>query len=194
MSTPAARLRWKSAVPNKAASTSVRSRPIQLQLDTYEPREPSFRAAANANIVSQSAQAAQTAQSAPAVQSPRGYEATSAYADQGQIQLNARIGHTMPVNTSAQSEVQAEQNYTPADFSLKTGVDFQWDDGSLEIRYQMDKLKFDWKIDQGEFKFTPGDIEISVAQKPSITFKYVGGPIYVPRSADPNYEPVDVEA
>ena len=64
----------------------------------------------------------------------------------------------------------------------------------MEIRYQMDKLNFDWKIDKGEFEFTPGDIEITVEQQPSVIIKYMGGPIYVPRSSDPNYEPVDVKA
>ena len=42
--------------------------------------------------------------------------------------------------------------------------------------------------------FTPGDIEISVEQMPKVIIKYTGGPIYVPRSADPNYEAVDVQA
>ena len=68
------------------------------------------------------------------------------------------------------------------------------ENGTMEIRYEMDKLNFDWKIDKGEFEFTPGDIEIIVEQKPTVTFKYTGGPIYVPRSADPDYEPVDVKA
>jgi len=65
---------------------------------------------------------------------------------------------------------------------------------SMQIRYEMDKLNFDWKFDKGEFKFTPGDIEISVEQRPDVVIKYVGGPIYVPRSSDPNYTPVDVKA
>ena len=44
-------------------------------------------------------------------------------------------------------------------------------------------------------EFTPGDIEISVTQQPDVIIKYVGGPLYVPPSADPNYEgAVDVEA
>ncbi len=69
-----------------------------------------------------------------------------------------------------------------------------WEDGQMEIRYEMDKLNFDWKIDKGEFEFTPGDIELIVEQQPKVIIKYMGGPIYVPRSADPNYEPVDVKA
>jgi hypothetical protein len=64
----------------------------------------------------------------------------------------------------------------------------------MEIRYEMDKLNFDWKIERGEFKFTPGDIKFTVKQRPDVIIKYTGGPIYVPRSSDPNYKPVDVQA
>lgn len=45
-----------------------------------------------------------------------------------------------------------------------------------------------------QFKFTPGDIEFSVKQQPDVIIKYIGGPLYVPPSADPNYKPVDVRA
>ena len=57
---------------------------------------------------------------------------------------------------------------------------------------EMDKLNFDWKFGEGDFKFTPGDIELTVTQRPEVIIKYIGGPIYVPPSSDPNYEPVDV--
>ena len=80
------------------------------------------------------------------------------------------------------------------DFLPSTGPDIEWEDGTMQIRYEMDKLNFDWKIENNEFQFTPGDIEISVAQQPSVTIKYVGGPMYVPPSADPNYQTVDVKA
>ncbi|MBR0281689.1 MAG: hypothetical protein IJQ81_08870 [Oscillibacter sp.] len=156
---------------SEQGGVNVKSRPIQVKLDTFEQRGGQF-SAANAAV----AQATQAQ-----------YQATSAYADQGQIQLNARIGNSAP---QAQS---GEGAYTP-DLQPTSGVNVKWEDGAMKIRYAMDKLNFDWKIDQGEFKFTPGDIEISVAQKPSLTIKYTGGPIYVPRSADPNYQPVDVNA
>ena len=58
----------------------------------------------------------------------------------------------------------------------------------------MDKLNFDWKFNQGDFEFTPGDIEFTMTQRPEVIIKYIGGPIYVPPSSDPNYEPVDVKA
>ena len=64
----------------------------------------------------------------------------------------------------------------------------------MNIRFEMDKLNFDWRVNQTKFEFIPGDIEISVKQKPEVIIKYIGGPLYVPPSADPNYEPVDVQA
>ena len=64
----------------------------------------------------------------------------------------------------------------------------------LTINYEMDKLNFDLKIANGNFEFIPGDIEISVTQYPDVVIEYVGGPIYVPPSADPDYEPLDVRA
>ena len=69
-----------------------------------------------------------------------------------------------------------------------------WEGGEMSIRYEMDKMNFDWRMNQMQFEFIPGDIEISVEQKPDVLIKYVGGPLYVPPSADPNYKPADVKA
>ena len=88
------------------------------------------------------------------------------------------------------------KNYKPnvaLDFIPKTGPEIDWDPAELNIKYEMDKLTFDWKINKTGFEFVPGDIEFTVTQRPEVVIKYVGGPIYVPPSADPNYEPVDVE-
>ena len=163
---------------SEQGGVNVTSRPIQVKLDTFEQRGGKF-SAANAAV---SAAVGQPTQAQ--------YQATSAYADQGQIQLSARIGQSIPQTPG----VPTDSGYVAPDISPSAGVNVQWEDGAMQIRYAMDKLNFDWKIDKGEFKFTPGDIEISVAQKPSLTIKYTGGPIYVPRSADPNYQPVDVNA
>ena len=56
----------------------------------------------------------------------------------------------------------------------------------------MDKLNFDLKVLNGNYEFIPGNIEMSITQHPDVLIEYVGGPIYVPPSADPNY--VDVRA
>lgn len=45
--------------------------------------------------------------------------------------------------------------------------------------------------DVTDFKteFLPPDLELVVTQRADVIIKYVGGPIYVPPSADPNYTP-----
>ena len=177
---------------SEGGDVNVRSRPIQVRLDTFEnrssqapmPRVQASPAPAPVQAPAVQAPAVQT----PAAPTPTAYEATSAYADQGQLMLNARIG--APQTAAQGAEQQAA--YTPAQTASSSSMD--WEDGSMEIRYQMDKLNFDWKIEKGEFKFTPGDIQFTVKQRPDIIIKYTGGPLYVPRSSDPNYKPVDAHA
>lgn len=177
---------------SEQGGVDVKSRSIQVRQDSFEPRSAAYRPSIP-NVAGQSAVTASSAQAGGGV-----YEVTSAYADQGQISLSVRLGQyaAAPVGTGTYENGGSDSasSYTPANISPKTGVNVKWEDGAMQIRYNMDKLNFDWKIDKGEFKFTPGDIEITVAQRPSITFKYTGGPLYVPRSADPNYKPVNVEA
>ena len=85
----------------------------------------------------------------------------------------------------------------PADLNLQflpsTGPEISWSGGELSVRYEMDKLNFDWRMEQMQFTFVPGDIEFTMTQRPDVVIKYVGGPLYVPPSSDPNYEPVDVK-
>lgn len=78
------------------------------------------------------------------------------------------------------------------DFTLAriptVGPDISWSEPDLRIRYDMEKLNFDWKIQNGDFEFIPGTIEFSITQRPDVIIEYIGGPIYVPKSADPNFE------
>ena len=73
-------------------------------------------------------------------------------------------------------------------------VDISYQAPDLTISYEMDKLNFDLKIANGNFEFIPGNIEVVITQQPDIMIEYVGGPIYVPPSSDPNHEPIDVRA
>lgn len=180
----------------ESGGLDIKSRPIKLNLDTFEPRGGNAmpNAAQNVPQATQPVQAGQMMQ-AGQTEFQTAYEATSAYSDQGQIMLSARFGQEL-ARQSSQSAQPSDESMMPDIESLgpDTGLAFEWEDGQMEIRYEMDKMSFDWKIDKGEFKFTPGDIELIVEQQPNVVIKYMGGPIYVPPSADPNYEPVDVKA
>lgn len=161
----------------------IKSRPIKLHLDTFEARD-SLKPASMYNFLSEKAD--------KGVQ--QAYEATATYAQHGKLMLNAKMGQNVTAQIAAEGTNEDMQLSVGLEFLPQGGADIEWEDGTMEIQYEMDKLNFDWKIENNEFKFTPGDIEISVAQQPSVTIRYIGGPLYVPPSADPNYQPVDVRA
>ncbi len=168
----------------------IKSRPIKLRLDSFEPRGGAARPDVKPPV-------------SGTEQSPQaGYEATATLAKEGDLLLKAKFGHNAAPEAVQSRQPVTQQpldtQFVPAKAVAAGGEEpapsfnFDWDGGDIQIRYEMDKMNVDWKITQGEFKFTPGDIEISVAQRPEVIIKYTGGPIYVPPSSDPNYEPVDV--
>lgn len=158
----------------------IRSKPIKVNIDTFEAR----------NSVSPTAmrsieQAAQRGQQ-------KVYDTTATYARRGDLLLEAKIGEQLI------SQFAMESQQVNTDFAMKwlptTGPDISWDGGELNIRYEMDKLNFDWRMDKGNVEFIPGNIEFTVTQQPDVIIKYIGGPVYVPPSADPDYVPLDEQA
>ena len=161
---------------------SIRTKPIRVNIDTFEARN----SVCPTTITSIEQNAERGKQAV--------YEATATYAQQGQLLLNAKIGQELVTQFAAESMMKDVKTNVGIDFIPQTGAELSWDPGELNIRFEMDKVNFDWRMSQPQFEFTPGDIELSVTQRPDVVITYVGGPIYVPRSADPNYTPIDVEA
>nr|WP_297279872.1 DUF6470 family protein [uncultured Butyricicoccus sp.] len=159
---------------------NIQSKPIRLRLDTFEARN-----SVSPTPMRSIEQAAQKGRQAV-------YDAMSTAAQQGKLLLQTKVGEELI------TQFAKESTYINTDFQMgwlpSTGPDISWDKGEISIRYEMDKLNFDWNINKGNYHFTPGSIEISVAQKPDVIIEYVGGPLYVPPSSDPNYEPIDVNA
>ncbi len=161
---------------------NIRSRSIRLNMDTFEMRDSTVPSPARS--IKQYTQKGRQA----------AYEANAVYARQGELLLEAKIGEGVPAQY-AETALSPDRSARPGPmFPPSAGTEMNGDAGELNIRFEMDKLNFDWRIRSSEFKFTPGDIEISVKQQPDVIIKYIGGPLYVPPSADPNYKPVEVNA
>jgi len=160
----------------------IRSRPIRLNVDTFEARNSIVPTPVRS--VEQSAQSGKQA----------AYQATAMYARQGKLLLSAQIGQEMVTQFAAEAQAKDIKMNVGLQFLPSVGPEISWDPGAMNIQFEMDKLNFDWRVNQLQLEFTPGDIEISVKQQPDVVIKYVGGPIYVPPSSDPNYEPIDTEA
>ena len=161
---------------------SIKSRPIRVNIDTFEARN-SLSPTLARSIQQQAERGVQSA-----------YEATATYAQQGQLLLKTKIGQELVSQFGADAQTKDLMTNVGIDFLPKSGANISWDLGEMNIRYDMDKLNFDWKFGTGDYQFTPGDIQISVTQRPDVVIKYVGGLIYVPPSADPNHESIDVKA
>ncbi|WP_122789947.1 DUF6470 family protein [Intestinibacillus sp. Marseille-P6563] len=180
-----ARLEYKRStvdleISRDTGGLKIKSKPIKLNIDTFEARN-SVTPTAMRSIE----QAAQRGQQ-------KVYETTATYARRGDLLLEAKIGEEMI------SRFAMESQQVNTDFAMQwlpsTGPDITWDAGELNIRYEMDKLNFDWRMNSGNVEFTPGNIEFTVTQQPDVIIKYIGGPVYVPPSAEPGYEPVDTKA
>lgn len=161
---------------------SIKSRPIKLNIDTFEARNSVVPTAMRS--IEEYAQKGQQAS----------YTATATYAKQGKMFLEAKIGENVIGQIAAESTMKNYHPNSGIEFLPSVPPEITWDPGEMEIRYEMDKLNFDWRVNQPRFEFTPGDIELSVTQQPDVIIKYVGGPLYVPPSSDPDYRSVDVEA
>lgn len=164
-------------VSRSKGGLSIKSRPIKVNIDTFEARNSVSPTVMRA--VEQNAQAGQQA----------AYEATATYARQGQLLLKAKIGQEMVTQFANETQSANLKTNVGIQFLPTTGANISWDAGEMDIKYQMDKLTFDWKQGGGDFNFVPGDIEFSITQMPDVVIKYVGGPIYVPPSSEPGYTP-----
>ena len=159
----------------------IKSQPIRVNLDTFEARNSV--APTPPTSIQQAAQKGRQAV----------YEATAAYAQQGRMMMETKVGEDVMGQIAASAAPVGQDVNLNIQFLPKVGPEISWQGGEMNIQYEMDKLNFDWRLQKMNFEFTPGDIEFTVKQRPEVIIKYVGGPLYVPPSADPDYEPTDVK-
>ena len=158
---------------------SIRSQPIKVNIDSFESRNSVTPT--TATVIQQQAQAG--------VQGA--YQATGVLAREGRMMMEAKINQDVIPQLAKQQNL-GEPTNLDIDFLPSVAPNISWDGGEMSIQYEMDKLNFDWRMEQMSFTFVPGDIEFTMTQRPDVIIKYVGGPLYVPPSSDPDYEPVDV--
>jgi hypothetical protein len=96
-----------------------------------------------------------------------------------------------PVEIAVQNHRAGFNIQVAVEFLPKQRADISWQPGSLDVELQQDQIHIDWEHLQAErLIFNPGRIEVVVDQYPSVEIEFVGDPIYVPPSANPNYVPI----
>lgn len=117
------------------------------------------------------------------------YKATATYAKDGNLMLNINIMDN-PIPEIAMKKFISDLSFNIG-FIPSTGPDISWDTGEISMSFEMDKLDFDWNVERPQIKFIPGSIEFIISEYPSVELKYVGTPIFVPPSANPNNKEID---
>lgn len=170
-------------ISREKGGLQVKSDPIKVKIDTFEARNSMIPTTPTS--IKQAAEKGKQA----------AYEATARWASDNHLMMKAKIGEDVAGQIA---ERDFMNNLKTGEFEMgfipKAGPNIQWTDPDITVRYEMDKLNFDLKISNGDFQFIPGDISLEITQMPDVNIEYIGGPIYVPPSSDPDYEGIDVMA
>lgn len=146
-------------------SVSVRSHPIRLpSIDTFEPSASGGRRSFS-------------------------YTASARYADDGRLEMSVRLenrtGNEYLFRQSGR-DIENMMDFLPSSAGGACCIP----QDAMRIRFDLNALP----SRPAEIRFTPPDLVMKVVEQPKVIIKYVGGPIYIPRSADPDYvepEPVN---
>jgi hypothetical protein len=114
-------------------------------------------------------------------------QAARDYAEQGN-QIVDSHGKGAPIAEMASAKMISSAETIMA-FIPSVPPEIEVEEGSISFDYSPDELHYDWDVNLSpKLEYIPGDIEFTVTQYPEVIIEYIGSPIYVPPSADPNYE------
>ena len=169
---------FKMDIQTKNGKLEIHSEPQKINIDTYAARSSmGYGNYNNADLIKTSAEKGIRL----------AYDGTAKIVNQG----NQRERGANSAESAAQNARAGQTIQTIMDFIPKAGADITFDKGVLNINVEASDVNIDWENAAAmPYEFTPGKVEFSVAQMPSVEIEYTGGPIYVPASSDPNYEPV----
>ena len=161
---------------SEGGGLKIKSSPIKVSIDTFEARNsiaPTTR-----RSIEQAAEKGINA----------AYEATARMAKEGQMFLDAKLS-----GGKALDQIFAQSGHSPEReliYSTTPSVppEISWSEPDISIQYDLEKLNFNWRISRGDFEFVPGSIEFKITQRPEVKIEYIGSPIYVPASSNPNFE------
>lgn len=167
----------KVNITTKNGGFVMEAEPLKINIDTYEARKSlGYGHMTDADMLAQKAQEGWSLAFQGTAKVASNGDALARGMSASELALqNARAGATMQ---------------TIMEFLPKEGANITFDEGKLNIDYQIGSQDFDWDtMARMPMEFIPGSVELIVRDRPRVEIEYMGGPIYVPASADPNYEP-----
>ncbi|MEG2144619.1 MAG: DUF6470 family protein [Oscillospiraceae bacterium] len=166
----------------KPSKLNISATPTKLKMDNFESLSAMSGKKSAAGLSRDFAEEGMQAAS----------EATGEYTDIGNQLANiGKKGASIPDIMRQKMNpdfIPTEINFVPPD-----GPNIDWEAGNLSMDYEPAVLTKEPQITPLEQKFTPSKINVNIEQYPEVKIEYVGDPIYVPPSANPNYEPTNAE-
>lgn len=155
----------------------MQSQPAQIKVDSYEVRASMGYGEYNAGDFNQK-------------EADKGwkiaYQGVARIIDEG----NQLARGVSPSAIAAQQMRAGASIETITEFLPKGIPDVSFDKGKLSLNYTPSDVNIDWEnLMASPVEFVPGNIEFIIKERARVEIEYTGGPIYVPASADPNYEP-----
>ncbi|MDF2656584.1 MAG: hypothetical protein K0R19_3058 [Bacillota bacterium] len=117
------------------------------------------------------------------------YTATAAYSGTGSLSMNVRMEsnadpfHYKQVARGIDNIFSALPQVIKSSSNSSSGLE------SIQINFDMSQISGLPPVDNLDTSFLPPDLELKVVERPKVIIKYVGGPLYIPRSADPEFVP-----
>lgn len=171
----------KVNITNTQGGYVMQAEPIRVNIDTYEARKSlGYGHMTDGDMMKQKAQEGFSL----------AFQGTAKVSTQGdQLARGMSASEIAIQNARAGATVETIMEFLP-----KEGADITFDEGKLNIDYQLGEQDIDWDVVQRlPMEFIPGNVEFIVRDRPRVEIEYVGEPIYVPASANPNYEPTALD-
>lgn len=171
----------KVNISTKNGGFVMEAEPLKLKIDTYEARKS--LGYGHMNMGDMFKKKAGEGWSLA-------YQGTARVSSEGEMLARGMSSSEIAIqNARAGATIETIMEFLP-----KEGADITFDGGTLNIEYQMGSQDIDWDImPHLPMEFIPGSVEFIIRDKPRVEIEYIGDPIYVPPSANPNYEPPAID-
>lgn len=166
--------RPRNTMKTTPAQMDMRAQNIKVQINTEELRK-SMGYMSSRDLIKDAAERGMQAAE----------EATIRYVEEGNQLAQAFKGIT-PAQALSRDNYQMPE--TMLRFLPSVGPEISWIPNSLEMNYTPSRVDINWDNIKNSMEYIPWDVKFNVLQYPKVNIEYIGGPNYVPPSADPNYQ------
>lgn len=165
----------KADITTEKPRLQVHSRNAEVQIDTYEARK-SIGLQRVGDLIASEAQRGENHIN----------QKTREYVEIGKEMSKIHEGATVS-SIYTQKMLSEAQTSTYTVFLPSTGADISWKPAELSMSYDPGSVNMDWEITQNMMNYVPGSVRMKILEYADINIEYLGGPMYVPPSADPAY-------